>query len=46
MQLIYLINHEESIKAFACLGSGLLGIRRWTPDKKIADTAEGQKTES
>jgi len=29
--------------AFAGLGSGLLGIRRWTPDKVISHKAEPEK---
>jgi hypothetical protein len=29
--------------AFAGLGSGLLGIRRWTPDKTISQNAEPEK---
>lgn len=30
--------------AFAGLGTGLLGIRRWTSDKPISQNAEPEKT--
>lgn len=38
----FTLNSESMLQgiAFAAMGTGLLGIRRWTPDKPVDETAD------